>query len=176
MKNKNIFYIFMLGLLLTMITNGCNKDYYKNIDPGKSSTYPLNGEYWVQLDAATITGTDTTWAVDPFGIGYGKIIISNLATNKGDSIWLDDLKNLWQVKVKVACNPALRTFHVTNGLEYYNDDATTITNGKLLLNKGITKTGNKTDSIFMLVQWASDPTTLYRMSGVRRTGFQADDY
>jgi hypothetical protein len=175
MKNKNIFYMLFLGLSFVLITNGCNKDYYKKVDPGQSSTYPLNGEYWVRLDAADIKGSDTTWTVDPYSIGYQKIMISNLATNKGDSIWLDDLKNIWPVKVKVACKPALKTFSVTDGINYYVDDATTITNGKLILGKGISKTGNKVDSITMYSQWASDPT-FYRISGVRRTGFQADDY
>lgn len=177
MKNKKIFHIILIGISLILVINGCRKDIdtYKKVDPGKSSTYPLNGEYWVRLDAATIAGSDTTWDVDPYGIGYAKIMISNTSTDKGDSIWVDDLGKIWDFKVKTACNPALRTFSVTKGVDIYLNDTTTIKNGKLILDKGITKSGNKTDSIYMVIKWKSDATT-YRLSGVRRTGFQADDY
>jgi len=175
MKNIKLINILLFGLPLMFLVHACNKDTFKNADPGKSSTYPLNGEYWVQLDSATITGIDTAWAVKATSPGYQKIIISNLATNKGDSIWVDD-QNFFPFKVKSACNPALKTFSVTNGLEIYGDSIVTIKNGKLILGKGITKSGNKTDSIHMHVHYGADIISLYRLSGVRRTGFQADDY
>ena len=173
------------SLILILITiffvSACKKDLIdtiKKVDPGKSSTYPLNGEYWVRLDTAIISGVDTTWNVDAFGLDYTKITISNTSTDKGDSIWIDEPdKTFFPFKVKASCNPALRVFSVTNGIELYNEVPTTIKLGKLLLDKGITKGGNKTDSIAMHVfQLDVYPTTTFRLSGVRRTGFTEDDY
>ena len=165
----------LLILITIFFVSSCKKDLIdtiKKIDPGKTSTYPLNGEYWVQLDAAPIA-TPTAWSN---ALGYKKIIISNTSTDKGDSIWIDDLKNIWSFKVKTACNPTLMTFNVTDGKELYYDDATTIKNGKLILDIGISRGGNKTDSIYMEISWASDAANVYRLSGVRRTGFTEDDY
>ena len=177
MKSKNIFFILLPSLLLMLLINGCRKeiDTIKKVNPGNSATYPLNGEYFVVTDIATIANGDTTWTPDVFGIGYQKIMLYNTASNRSDSIWIDDLTNTWSYKVRISCNPDQKTFHVNDGTELYNGDNTTITNGKLILNMGKSKAGNKTDSIYMLIQWASDPTNLYRVSGVRRTGFQEDE-
>jgi len=172
-------YIFIgIAFFSILMMSACTKDIntYKTVDPGKTATYPLNGEFWVRLDAATIAGTDTTWTIDPYSLGYGKILLMNTAANVGDSIWLDDQKNLWQVKVRLHCDPVAKTFGITNGKELYNNDTTNVSSGRLILGKGITKSGNVTDSITMVLHWVSDPTTVYRFSGVRRTGFQADDY
>jgi membrane-bound inhibitor of C-type lysozyme len=176
MKNKKILNIFLSGLLLILIINGCRKeiDTYKKVNPGQTATYPLNGEYFVMIDLATIIGADTTWTIDPFGLGHNKIMLYNTASNRSDSIWVDDLGNIWNFKVKATCNPTARTFSIIKGQDIMLGDTTTIKNGQLILNKGITKSGNKTDSICMIIHWASD-ASIYRLSGVRRTGFQADE-
>jgi hypothetical protein len=198
--------ILLTGLII-LSYYGCQK--YDNPIIKVTSTYPLNGEFWVQFDKATITGTDTTWTLDPYGLGYKKIIIANTSSDKGDSIIVydsgDPKTDIWPFKVKAACNVNALTFSAINAREYYSfynitgsngifgpdttgiylnvnkvkygpSDTTNIKNGKIFTGKGLTKGGNKTDSIFMLIHWASDPTDLYRISGVRRTGFKEDDY
>ena len=51
-----------------------------------------------------------------------------------------------------------------------------VTDGKILLNAGHSKSGNVVDSIHMQIEFSDDPGTIYEMNGGARTRFAEDDY
>src|SRR5208283_1443464 len=112
MKKYNLIIFSILIICLF----SCRKqiDTYVPVNPGNTATYPLNGEYWVRLDSVkAISGGDTTWVLDPYGLSYQKITLYNTATNVSDSIWVDDLNDLLGIKVKATCNPKQLIFSIS---------------------------------------------------------------
>lgn len=193
----------ILLLVIGLITSACDKDKdlltlsnYSSINAGNSSTYPLNGEYLVHLDTAIIVGNDTTWSIDPFQFLHQAIELYNTEANDGDSLWVDNTGSFSQfgVKCQIACNPSKLTFGSINSADInrkfdvnINDstivagvkmpvpDTVSFKSGKLILNGGKSLLGIKTDSIAVFVIFKNTmPKTLFRMSGVRWTGFYAD--
>jgi len=59
--------------------------------------------------------------------------------------------------------------------EYY-PITVNVTDGKILLNAGHSKSGNVVDSIHMQIEFSDDPGTIYEMNGGARTRFAEDDY
>lgn len=188
MKRNLIYILFLIAL---MAFAACNKDQellklenYSNPNVGNSSTYPLNGEYWVHMDTAHIAGTDTTWSIDPFGFLHQKIELYNTAANNGDSLWLenDSVFNQFNLiglafKSKIACNPSKLSFgslNAPNIVAYYS--TVNVMDGWLKLKAAKSLTGVTVDSIsFYYMYNAMAPGLLIRISGIRRTGFPKDD-
>ena len=112
---------------------------------------------------------------DVYGIGHFKILTYNTAANN-DSIWVDDYGNGWQVKFKAAANFNDLTFSATNAENQYYPITINLTEGKVLLNAGHSKSGNIVDSIHMKVEFSDDPGTIYEMNGTARTRFIEDEY
>ncbi len=125
----------------------------------------LPGEWWVTY---TVDGADV--------YGHTVLTTSNTAANTSTEMWVTDNGNFWQFQVKANANAESNTFSVVEGADIIWDDNTTITDGKVIINGGMSKAGNVTDSIYMEIEWASDPGTIYVCSGVRRTGFLDDEY
>ena len=110
------------------------------------------------------------WALEQFFLNT-----YNTSAND-DSIWVDDLLNSWQFKCKAAINYQNLTFSTTNATNEYYPITVNITNGKILLKSGTSKSGVKTDSIYMQVNFSDDAANTYVISGTARTGFIEDDY
>jgi len=127
----------------------------------------LPGEWWV---------TYTVDGVDIYGAGHSVLNTFNTAANTSTDMWITDNGNFWQFQVKANADVANNTFSVVKGVDLIWDDSTSVSNGKIFINGGITKAGNVADSIYMEIEWASDPGTIYVCSGVRRTGFLDDEY
>lgn len=175
MKRKNIL---LIGLLVLAVTYSCDKldslDDYKDVDPGKTATMPLNGEYWVTLDL--YDSTAMTWVRDYYGADYTRIMLYNTSTNQADSMWIDDL-GFWPTKCKIACDPKNKAFLPSEVHQADITDADVkVFLGSLITNGAITSGGNVTDSIVIELEWADDPGFRYRYAGYRRTGFLEDDH
>lgn len=139
----------------------------KKPDVGGTVAQNMANEWWVTLDQG---GT-----ADVFGIGHFKIATYNTAANK-DSIWVDDFGNGWQVKFKAAADFTNLTFSAKDAPNEYYPITVNLTDGKIILNAGHSKSGNVVDSIHMKVEFSDDPGTIYEMNGVARTRFAEDDY
>jgi len=141
----------------------------KNLpDIGGTSAQKIANEWWVTLDEG---GTK-----DVYGLGHFKMATYNTAANN-DSIWVDDFGNGWQFKVKAKADYSNLTFSQTAGApnEYY-PITVKITEGKVILDAGHSKAGNKVDSIHFKVEFSDDPGTFYEMNGHARTKFIEDEY
>lgn len=167
-------YSLIIILISLIAVSACKKDAletYKNNDPGNSSTYPVSGEWWVVYSLNGVAQG-----------GYYALLTYNLATNKGDSIWVDDSGNFWNeaIKFKSAVDVTNKAFSVNNAVNINDATATptkvTLKSGKIILGAATTTGGNKSDSIYVEFQYSDDPGNTYKCGGYRRTGFKADDH
>ncbi|MFA5417629.1 MAG: lipid-binding protein [Bacteroidales bacterium] len=156
-----IGFTLLLGIMMS-----CDKMKDPKVDYVNLGKY-LPGEWWV---------TYTVDGVDIYDMGHTVLTTSNTAANTSTDMWVTDNGNFWTFQVKATADPGNYTFSVIDGTDIMYDDTTTITNGRVFIDGGISKAGNVTDSIYMEIKWASDPGTIYVCSGVRRTGFLDDEY
>lgn len=161
-------------LIATLIIAGLTSCKKTNLpDPGKTAVQNLANEWWVML---------TSGGSDIYGLGHFKIATYNSAANS-NLLWVDDFQNGYGFKVKALADPANLTFAAKDSANLYYDPAhpgnypqtVTITGGKVFPNQGRSKTGNVTDSIYMQITFAGDPTN-YVISGTARTRWAEDDY
>jgi hypothetical protein len=156
--------ISILSIVAVVCFSSCKKDLP---DIGGTAAQKMANEWWVTLDQPG--------SPDVFGIGHFKILTYNTAANN-DSIWVDDYKNGWQVKFKAAANFNDLTFSAKDAPNQYYPITINLTEGKVLLNAGHSKSGNIVDSIHMKVEFSDDPGTIYEMNGTARTRFIEDEY
>ena len=162
--NMKKILIILSGLILSLY--GCQK--YDNPVVTYAPTFPISGEWWATLKDASGNVL----------VGYKKLETFNTASNRPDSIWVDDLGNLWNFKVKVGCNVPSKSFASSDSvMNLYYPINVKITEGVVVLKGGKTKGGNVSDSIYMKIGFTDGPSgTVYIVSGVRRTGFVEDEY
>ena len=153
------------GIIVLLFSISCTK---KTLAPGATNTVAMSNEWWVtlSLNGNDLLGTRVLFAT------------YNTSENVSDSLWLDDLNNGYQFKVKVLADPKNETFSVDSAQNEYYDIRVHIANGKIIPNGGISKTGLKTDSLYMEATFGDDPdpTHIYIISGTARTRWAADDY
>ena len=149
MKKIRIIF-FSLATILIIGLMGCEKD----IVVEYADAYPIAGTWWVTYQFDDGAGNIGDW----YGVGYTKLFVYNTSLDN-DSIWIDDHDNFWQYKVKSFYTGS--TFSVDQGNDVRWGDATTVAKGQVIDN----------DSIYMEIEWASDPGTIYICSGVRYDGF-----
>lgn len=162
---KMIYKLFAVVLSLGVIT-ACELD-----DPEieYAAVTELSGEWYVQYEYQE---TDGSWTNPDWG--YYKIITSNTAANVETEMLIDDTDG-WGTMYKVTVNGL--NFSVTGATELASSTGdVTVTNGVVIQDGGLSTSGVVTDSIhFEFVQPSDDPT-VYRASGVRRTGFLEDEH
>ena len=153
--------IIAIGMCLVLIS-ACDK---KNL-PDKGATYAekVSNEWWVVLSQNGSALTDPV-----------KLSTYNTSSNP-DSIWIDDLKNVWQFKCKAKIDLANMTFSTQNAPNEYYGITVNIANGKILPNAAKSQSGNVTDSIYMEIEFSDDPGTKYTIAGSARTRFSEDEY
>jgi hypothetical protein len=156
--------ITLLSIITIFLLASCKKDLP---EIGGTAAQKLANEWWVTLDQG---GTQ-----DALGYGHFKLLTYNTAANN-DSIWVDDDGGGWQVKFKAAANFNDLTFSANNAPNEYYPITINLTEGKVLLNAGHSKSGNIVDSIHMKVEFSDDPGTIYEMNGTARTRFIEDEY
>lgn len=147
---------------MIILTMSCQKTF---VNGTTKATKAASG-WWITF---TQDGTDV------FKIGTKFLNTYNTSAND-DSIWVDDLLNTWQFKCKAAINYQNLTFSTTNSANEYYPITVNIAKGKIMTKAGTSKSGVKTDSIYMEVNFSDDPSNTYVISGTARTGFIEDDY
>jgi hypothetical protein len=158
---KKIYLLLPIALIILV---SCKKDLP---DIGGTAAQKMANEWWVTLDQ----GADK----DVFGLGHFKIATYNTAANN-DSIWINDFGNGWGVQFKAAADFNNLTFSAKNASNYAYPITINVTEGKVLVKMGHSKTGNVTDSIHMKIEFSDDPGTIYEMNGHARTMFSEDEY
>lgn len=173
---KRIFYLITMtvGLLMT----SCEKD-----EVGSTATEALAGEWYVTVDLIDANGNLFATGEEFFGIGKFMVNTYNTAANNSNEMWVDDIDNFWEFKVKVNSDINNLTF-MTNGAvanTSYEGCNVTITDGKVLPQAATTPHGTPADSIVFFVSFSDDryPATYgydkYKISGYRYTGLASDD-
>lgn len=140
--------LILLLVSAAFVFNSCTKDNYYEEFKEFAPNSELLGEYWV-----------TYYDIDGNELADPSILMVYNTSDASDSIWIDDMENFWQFKVKAKVTD--NSFSITEGKDLVWDDNTTITKGKVT-------DGN----IYMELEWASDPGTIYVCKGKRRTGFE----
>lgn len=211
---KKIVYMFVAVLLFA----SCEKE-----EIGGTATEALAGQWYVHVDAVKDNGEileviyqkdDNGEYVldkegnkivefcgeDPFGLGNKLLLTYNTSANTSDTIFVDDLENIWDFKVKVSSNTGDRTFGNTDFADNYKyESGVKITDGQVLSQAATTPSGMPADSIVFYVEFDDDymvddegnlveddegnPVYVpkaygfknYRISGYRYTGFESDN-
>lgn len=169
MKIKNIFKTLALTVVASMTLASCSGwgDYEPEMIPGNQ----LAGEWYV---------TYKVGGVDIYGLGYNTLLTATTAAADGKELLIDDQGHFWTFKVKSPMNVDAQTFgngndSLINLIEGY-EIGVWVRSGKVITNGGKSKTGVEVDSIYMEVEFADDPGTIYEISGHGRTGFEEDDF
>ena len=159
---KLLYGTVLLGVIM-IIASSCTKK--SDYNPGTTNASKVANGWWCTM---TVGGVD---------IGAGTFFLStyNTADNK-DSIWIDDLGNSYQFKVKAKADMSALTFKTTGATNETYPITVDINGGKVLPRAGKSKAGNVTDSIYFEAVFSDDPTTTYVVAGTARTGFIEDDY
>jgi hypothetical protein len=157
-------YKKLVFVLVLFVIIACNK---KTYDPGATSAVKVSNEWWVNL----YLGGQAQYS------GFSKIMTYNTAANK-DSIWVDDLGNIWQFKIRAKFNADSLTFQAANASNYWPGYPikVSIQNAKIMLNKAKSTTGVVTDSIYFKIIFSDDPTNTYEIKGTGRTMWSPDDH
>ena len=137
-----------------------------------TSTFPLNGEYWVTY---SIGGAQV--------VDYQEMIITNTSADEGKHILITEpvvLANDAGDKIPAKANVDMDnlTFNLDNFTFDVNDSTTktvSIENGKFMEESYTTAAGNETDSIYMKVINHDSGDTI-AVSGYKYTGWPADDH
>ena len=165
---KKINYIIVVMILAFKL---CKKNCLQLVEHAAQN---IANEWWVTL---TLNGTDI------YNLGHKKLSTYNTSAND-NTIWVDDLKNTYGFKVKANADLKSLTFNGTKSSNLYYDPAhpanfpntVDISEGKVLLKQGHSRSGNIVDSIYMKIIFSDDPSSTYVISGHSRTGFVEDEY
>lgn len=163
---KNVIYkIFAVVLSLGVITS-CELD-----DPEieYAAVTELSGEWYIQYEYQE---SDGSWT-DPH-YGYYTVVTSNTAANIETEMLIDDTDG-WGIQYKVNVDGL--NFSVTDATELAGGSGNvTVSNGQIFKDGGRSTSGVVTDSIYFEFVQPTDDPTVYRASGVRRTGFLEDEH
>ena len=173
MKKILLFVCIAAGLVLT----SCEK-----IEVGGTATQALAGEWYVTVDAVDEKGELVYTGEEFFGMGQFHVNTYNTAANVANEMWVDDLGNFWEFKVKTAADVNNYTFSTPDSAaNAYYDCKVLIEGGKILPAAATTPHGTAADSIVFYVSFSDDtyPATYgyakYKISGYRYTGLASDD-
>ena len=141
---KRLFNILFVAFALFAMAS-CAKD-----EIGGTATEKLAGQWYVQADAVDSDGK--VISEDPYGAGRFRVLTYNTSENTTTDLFVDDLKNFWNFKVK----------------------------GKIVINGTKSPSGQPADYIEMLVRFSDDENApaqyeYLKLSGWRYTGFANDN-
>lgn len=171
---KLIYFACMLAGLFVMTS--CEKD-----EVGGTATQALAGEWYVTADAVDANGNLVF--EDVFGLGRFLLNTYNTAANTATEMWIDDNKNFWEFKVKVAANVKGLTFQTDGAVANatYEGCNVTIEGGKIIVGGAKTPHDTPADYIEFYVSFSDDDNPAnygyakYKVSGYRYTGLVEDD-
>ena len=164
-------YLILLIAAVAFTFVSCNND----TEPGGTEVKSMSGEWWV---TCTFESTPGVWE-DAVG-GHVKFSTYNTAANKSTEMCLNDLGKIWPFKSVVDVDYTAKTFSTKAAVSTNNAAKPTVTvlikDGKVLKGAAKTPSGLAADSIVFYSTFSDDATTVYKISGFRRTGFPADDF
>lgn len=167
--------IYLLLMAVCAVMTSCEKE-----EIGGTATQALAGEWYVTADAVDKYGN--VLEEDFFGIGHFHVNTYNTAANVPNEIWVDDLGNFWEFKVKASADVNNCTFCTPDSVaNAYYDCKVLIEGGKILPDAATTPHGTAADSIVFYVSFNDDTCpeefgfAKYRISGYRYTGLASDD-
>ena len=167
--------IYLLLMAVCAVMTSCEKE-----EIGGTATQALAGEWYVTADAVDKYGN--VLEEDFFGIGHFHVNTYNTAANVPNEIWVDDLGNFWEFKVKASADVNNCTFSTPDSVaNAYYDCKVLIEGGKILPDAATTPHGTAADSIVFYVSFNDDTCpenfgfAKYRISGYRYTGLASDD-
>lgn len=159
------------GFLFT----SCEKD-----EIGGAATKSLAGEWTVTVDAVDENGNIVM--EDPYGLGRTMVNTYNTSANVPTEMFVDDMKNFWNYKVRVQSNINSLTFATSGAVANEADECdVTIDGGKILPGAATTPHSTPADSIVYYVSFSDDDAPAqngfakYKVSGYRYTGLAVDD-
>lgn len=168
-------YLISLIVIFAISMTGCQKD----IEPGGTAVQDMAGEWWVTCEVESAPG-----AGDWSDVGVGHVLFStyNTAANKSTEMWVNDNKHFWSFRSVVKVDYGAKKFFTTDSVS--TNSATSplekvfIKDGKVLKGAATTPRGVPGDSIVFYASFNNDTplTTVYKISGFKRTGFPADDF
>lgn len=155
---KKIF-LFMIAIVTL---GSCQKDF----EVEYTETYQMAREWYVR----PYDGANT---VDI----YRKVVTFNSAENSSSLLWIDATKMPLPnpFKVKAGIDYSAKTFKAGDYTDILAGNDITIIEGKVLLDGGMSKTGVKTDSLYIKFKYKGDAKE-YVIGGHARTGFLEDEY
>lgn len=170
---KKLVYLVLAFAGFVFIS--CDKD-----EVGGTATESLAGEWVVTADQMV---NDTTILFeDGFGVGKFKLYTYNTSNNTSTQMWIDDMKNFWDFKVKVGCDAQGLTFSSDTAVANVSYDCkVVVTGGKILPGAATTPSGTKADSIVFFVSFDDDGNAAkygyatHKIAGYRYTGLTVDD-
>lgn len=165
MNMKKVLYLATL-LLCAVLTTSCEKE-----EVGGTATESLAGEWYVTANIVE----DGQVIEDPYGIGRFHLLTYNTSANNPNEIWVDDMENFWDFKVKAQANTTDLTFSASGVQNEKYDCTVSITNAKVIKKGGVQNNGSPADYITMDVEFSDDPGTIYRLEGVRYSGLVEND-
>lgn len=167
--------IYLLLMAVCAVMTSCEKE-----EIGGTATQALAGEWYVTADAVDKYGN--VLEEDFFGIGHFHVNTYNTAANVPNEIWVDDLGNFWEFKIKASADVNNCTFSTPDSVaNVYYDCKVLIEDGKILPDAATTPHGTAADSIVFYVSFNDDTYpeefgfAKYRISGYRYTGLASDD-
>ena len=165
---KKLAYM-VVALLVSTLMASCSKD-----EIGGTATQNTAGKWYVTVDAVDDAGNVVY--EDIFRLGRVNMLTYNTAANTPSEMIVDDLGNIWEFKVKVACDQQNLTFEANttennNMVEGYEDINVPITDGKILpkanFSDDLQADGTPTPEAYGFAK--------YRVSGVRYSGLEEND-
>lgn len=153
-------------LFCAFLTTSCEKE-----EIGGTASESLAGDWYVQANIVE----DGTVYEDPYEIGRFHIVTYNTAANNPNELWIDDLSNFWEFKIKASADVNSLTFSATDAQNAYYDCTLTVTNAKIIKNGGTQNNGSKADYITMDIEFSDSPGTIFRLEGVRYSGLEEND-
>ena len=157
---KQLKFIFFLSILFGAVS--CDLTDEPEIEG--VAIQEMTGEWWVAMSAG---GSD---------FGYFLFTTYNTASNSTSEMFLDDLHNFWDFKVRASINFDAKTFSGTDLTNLSYESSVTITNGTITMKSTESTGGNITDGISFDLEFSDDAGTIYHGEGYRRTGFQEDEH
>lgn len=173
---KKIFLSMIIVAFSVLSFTSCEKD-----PIGGTTTEAMAGEWYVTGVAVDANGDIVYDDADLFGLGHFHLDTYNTADDAGTEIWIDDLGNFWDFKVKASIDLKAQTFNVADAQNVSYDCKVTITDGKILKGAAKTPSGAVADSISFLVTFDDDTYPVdygfsaYRIAGYRYTGLANDN-
>jgi hypothetical protein len=168
---KYIKYFVIIAVVAGF--SACQEEF----EPGGTAVEEMAGTW-------TVLYNHSTYGIDPFGVGKGQAYTYNTSDNSSTEMWLADLGNFWEYKVKVPIDMNNLTFGTTdtliNAIDGY-DIKVLVRNGKIIPEAANPPSGTPIDSIYFEI-WFEDlagatgieSDTLF-VSGYRYSGWPEDE-